>query len=79
MKRDVRKRLVTEAQACFVPFGIDFSLYRSPVVGMYLDVKAQVHWVNKKSGELLVLTDVYFNHDTGEILQYGSQSGQLTL
>lgn len=79
MKRDVRKHLVAEARECFTPWGIDFSQFRSPVVGMYLGVTAQVHWVHKKSGALLVLTDIHFNHDTGEILRYGTQSGQLTL
>jgi hypothetical protein len=72
-------RLTREAKVFFDGFGINWELYGEPDVIFNDMTIATVEWTNKKSKEKLVLSSVWFDDASGEILQAGSNHGELTL
>ena len=44
-----------------------------------MDPVVEVNWTAKETGSKLILSNVYWNPKTGEILQAGSQFGDLVL
>jgi hypothetical protein len=73
-------RMIREAKNEFLSgFDIDWSKYDEPTVTFYDMLTAQIEWPNKASGQKIVLTHIWFERKTGEILQAGTQYGDLTL
>jgi hypothetical protein len=76
---EIQKKLIHNALEIMDGYSIDFSQYQAPVIWGTSVCTIEIIWTHKKSKQELVLSCIWFSEKTGEILQYGSNYGQLTL
>jgi hypothetical protein len=78
MDKAVKRRMVKCALRYMAGFGIDWTVYRNPKIELF-GLQAEITWKHKYSGKKLVLPDIWYDKKTGDILQAGSNYGNLTL
>lgn len=79
LSRRAMARLIRDAHKFMDGFGLDWSQFDVSSVTFYDMQTAQVEWKHKVSGNEVHLTDIHFERKTGEIIQAGSNYGNLTL
>lgn len=72
------QRILREAKGFLDGYGIDFSQLDDGEIDFFDMTVAQVTWRHKETGNEVCVTGIWFEHKTGEILQYGTQNGALT-
>jgi hypothetical protein len=73
-------RIKRDARDTFLDgFGIDWDQFGEPELSLYEGITAQLEWTRRRSGQKIMLTRIYWDDDTGEIVQAGTQYGELTL
>lgn len=74
----VLDRIIADARAeVDARGGIDWSQYGAPQVIFDDMLTCQVEWPHPRTGGLLRLNQIHFAKDTGEILQCGTEYGDL--
>ena len=75
----VHARLVRDAQRQYLDgYGLDWSQFDAEIT-LSEGITAQIDFTHRISERVITLTEIYFNERTGEILQAGTQHGNLTL
>ncbi len=74
MKKDIREKLIRQAKDILFPY-IDVSIYKNKIEIDELGT-VNIVFINAARKEI-VLSNIYYNDETGEILQYGSNYGRL--
>jgi hypothetical protein len=75
-----QKKLIAQAKEILSHYGLDFAqLDEGRVVCNEGEVIADVYFTHKETGDEVVLSSIWFDKKTGEILQSGTNYGRLTL
>ena len=76
----IQKKLLAQAKETLGDYGLDFTqLDEGKVVSNEGEVIADVIFTHRQTGNEVVLSSIWFDKKTGEILQSGTNYGRLTL
>lgn len=76
----IQEKLLAQAKENLKGFGLDFTQLDEGRVELSNDeITAEVIFTHRESGDEVVLSSIWFDKKTGEILQSGTNYGRLTL